>query len=75
MEHPVGTLSFSEALEELKFGRKVQRDGWNGKNVWIVLNFNSIPVEPYIYMNTTKNNWVVWTASQTDILTEDWSIV
>jgi hypothetical protein len=30
-------MTFGEALEHLKAGRKVQRDGWNGKDMWLVL--------------------------------------
>ena len=29
--------SFSEALQALKDGYRVQRSGWNGKNMWIAL--------------------------------------
>lgn len=30
-------MTFGEALEALKDGRKVARSGWNGKGMWIVL--------------------------------------
>jgi hypothetical protein len=30
-------LTFEEALASLKLGRKIQRSGWNGKGMWIVL--------------------------------------
>lgn len=30
-------MNFSEALIELKAGESVARDGWNGKNMFIVL--------------------------------------
>lgn len=29
--------SFSEALESLKSGKRVQRSGWNGKGMWLEL--------------------------------------
>lgn len=29
--------SFSEALKQLKMGRKVARSGWNGKNMFLFL--------------------------------------
>ena len=29
--------SFSEALQALKDGYRVQRSGWNGKNMWVAL--------------------------------------
>lgn len=28
-------LTFGEALEQLKAGRRVFRDGWNGKGMWL----------------------------------------
>jgi hypothetical protein len=28
-------LNFGEALAALKIGHKVQRDGWNGKGMWL----------------------------------------
>ena len=31
-------LSFSRALELLKAGARLQRDGWNGKGMWIRCN-------------------------------------
>ena len=30
-------MNFGMALEELKIGNKVQRKGWNGKNMWLIL--------------------------------------
>lgn len=29
--------SFSEALEELRNGKKICREGWNGKGMWLAL--------------------------------------
>lgn len=31
------SLTFSEALERLKSGKKVQRSGWNGKGMFLFL--------------------------------------
>ena len=83
-------MNFGEALEVLKQGKKVQRDGWNGKNQYIELATN------ISYMN--NNNEIInvnhdtmgnkaiafvgtsgvqlgWLASQADMLSEDWKIV
>lgn len=30
-------MNFGQAIEELKNGKKVAREGWNGKDMWIVL--------------------------------------
>lgn len=34
--------SFSEALQALKDGYRVQRNGWNGKNMWIALGSGNV---------------------------------
>ena len=39
-------LNFSEALLELKKGKKIARSGWNGKGMWIVL-MPSLYLPPY----------------------------
>ena len=68
-------MNFGEALHELRCGRKVAREGWNGKGMWLNLQTpdeNSKMSLPYIYMKTACDNKVPWLASQTDILAEDW---
>ena len=30
-------MNFGEALDLLKQGKKLSRDGWNGKGMWIIL--------------------------------------
>lgn len=35
------TLTFGEAIEELKKGKRICRSGWNGKNMYIYLNKGS----------------------------------
>ena len=34
---PNVNMSFGQAIEELKAGRKVWRSGWNGKGMWLIL--------------------------------------
>ena len=76
-------MDFGKALEELKAGKRVARQGWNGKGMWINLCIpdGKYTLEctgetydrlPYIYMKTSDNKLVPWLASQTDILAEDW---
>lgn len=39
-------MDFSDALRELKAGKKVSRAGWNGKNMWIYrVPANSYPAQ------------------------------
>jgi hypothetical protein len=71
-------MDFGKALEALKDGKKVAREGWNGKGMWINLQVpdaHSKMTLPYIYMKTACDNQVPWLASQTDILATDWVLV
>lgn len=74
-------MNFGDALNALKLGNKVARDGWNGKGMWIELiadenqMFKDRPLHPYLMMATAQQDYVPWVASQSDILAEDWFIV
>lgn len=73
----MGSFDFSQVLYELKEGRRVYREGWNGKGMWIHLqrpDIHSKMTLPYIYMHTVQGDLVPWLASQTDILAEDWHV-
>lgn len=68
-------MDFGEAIKNLKEGKRVYRDGWNGKGMWLELQVpdeHSKMTLPYIYMKTVTGDLVPWIASQTDILSEDW---
>jgi len=39
-------MDFGEALALLKAGKKVARDGWNGKGQWVVL-MSGLELPPY----------------------------
>ena len=77
-------MNFSDALHELKNGKKIQRDGWNGKGLWVELqnpDIHSKMTLAYLFLNypndskTTPSARVPWLPSQTDLLSEDWLIV
>lgn len=71
-------MNFGMALDALKRGSMVQREGWNGKGMWLNLqrpDENSKMTEPYIYMKTAQDGQIPWMASQADMLAEDWQIV
>ena len=46
-------MDFGRALEALKAGKKVARDGWNGQNMWAVLQ-NGYPNGIGINKNTAE---------------------
>ena len=71
-------MNFGQAIEALKEGKKVAREGWNGKNMHLELqrpDERSKMTLPYIFMFTAQGGNVPWLASQTDMLAEDWTIV
>lgn len=70
-------MGFGRALNLLKEGLPLQRNGWNGKDMYICLqrpDGGSKMTLPYIYMRTAQGDLVPWLASQTDILAEDWRL-
>lgn len=80
-------MNFGQAIEELKKGSKVARNGWNGKGIFLELQVpdeHSKMTHPYIYIDSTElqtnnkdapKNRVPWLASQTDMLSEDWKVL
>lgn len=84
-------LSFGLAIEAMKMGRAVAREGWNGKEMFlyyvpaneyavtteIARSYfgDTVPYGAYIALKTMQGNVVPWLVSQTDMLTDDWYIV
>lgn len=81
-------MSFGEALEAVKNGKKIARKGWNGKGQYVFL-IEGMELTEFIVKNKlddfatgvlaikTSNDitQVGWLASQTDMLASDWYIV
>ncbi len=84
-------MSFGLAVEALRKGLKVTREGWNGKGMFLYyVPANSyaaqtevakaafgdtVPYESYIAMKTVQNTVVPWLASQSGVLAVDWQLV
>ena len=81
-------MDFGLALKYLKYGKRVAREGWNGKKMHLqLINSDSysikvpikdgelIPLLPWIGMKTADDKFVPWLASQTDVLAEDWLVI
>ena len=83
-------MDFGEAIKLLKEGKKLQREGWNGKSQYIELATNiSYVNSKYETINAeheaignkaiafvgTSGIQLGWLASQADMLAEDWKIV
>lgn len=80
-------MNFGEALERVKSGKKIQREGWNGKNQFVELGSHVSYVRPngeavnanheamgnqVLVFYGTSGVQVGWLASQADMLAEDW---
>ena len=69
-------MTFGEAIELLKQGKRVQRRGWNGKGMFLWLctdQFCDMGNKPFIVMRTAQGEEQPgWLASQPDMLEEDW---
>ena len=83
-------MTFGLAIEAMKKGKKVARQGWNGKNQYIELatNISYVNAENKVINcdhNAIGNKAIAfvgtsgvqmgWLASQADMLAEDWLIV
>ena len=92
-------MTFGEAIEALKSGKRVAREGWNGKGMFLVLvhgsrvsandmrngtvrayyrnrGYDYVDITPHIDMKAADGSMVIgWTASQSDMLSEDWYVV
>lgn len=83
-------MDFGKAIQELKNGKKVAREGWNGKNQYIELATNisyqnsqnqiinaehdAIGNKAIAFVGTSGVQ-LGWLASQSDMLAEDWKII
>lgn len=72
-------LNFGQALAELKTGKCITREGWNGPH-YLGLQLpdeHSANKQAYIYIvpMADLSNRIPWTASQADILSDDWAVL
>jgi hypothetical protein len=82
---------FGWAIKQIKEGKKVARNGWNGKGMFIFLvhpidfeyNGNFCPhidmteetLDSVGFMTADSKVLIGWLASQSDMLSEDWELV
>jgi hypothetical protein len=84
-------LTFGQAIEFAKQGKKVARQGWNGSGMFAyIVPANSypaqteaarkefgemVPYRTYWALKTAQNDVATWAPSGSDSLAEDWMIV
>lgn len=83
-------MNFGKAIQLLKDGKKLQREGWNGKNQYIELatnisyvnsnneainvNHEAIGNKAIAFVGTSGVQ-LGWLASQSDMLADDWKVM
>jgi hypothetical protein len=77
---PGPMFNASNAIQLLKDGGKVAREGWNGKGMYLYLAPSYLAdgnmlMQQFIVMKTSDNSLVPWVASQSDLLAEDWHLL
>lgn len=81
-------MTLGDAIEHIKNGGKAKREGWNGKEQYIILGTNityrimNNSVESKIYHKDISDQAIIfvgtlgsqceWLASQADMLATDW---
>ena len=80
-------MDFGQAIKDVKAGKRIQREGWNGKNQYVELatcisykntkgeivnaNHDAIGNNALAFVGTSGVQ-LGWLASQADMLAEDW---
>jgi hypothetical protein len=84
-------MNFGQAVEYLKSGSKVAREGWNGKGMFVYyVPANNYPAQtdvaketfgdmvsynPYLAIKTVSGSVSTWVPSINDCLAEDWELL
>ena len=83
-------MTFGEAIDHVKEGRRIARDGWNGKVQYVelatqisymnargeIVNANHVNIgNKALAFVGTSGVQLGWLASQADMLADDWYIV
>lgn len=76
-------LNFSDALELLKQGKKLQRKGWNGKDMYVVKvdthkmhdEEREYDMEDYLVIIKSESIINPWSVTNSDLLAEDWVLL
>lgn len=81
-------MDFAQAIKAMREGKKVQREGWNGKGMFLfqisenTWNFETdiggvddLETDSFICMKTAVDTLIPWLASQADMQAKDWCFV
>ena len=72
-------LNFGQALELLKSGKLLSREGWNGKGMYVFLSTKTVVgdnlINPHFTVKNVNGSYSTWVPSVNDCLAEDWQEV
>ena len=68
-------MDFSEALKLLKQGATIRRESWSGnKRIFLMTACVDLAIVSHIGIVTKNNTCGVYTATNCDILADDWQV-
>jgi hypothetical protein len=65
---PTDNLKFGLAIEALKRGRKVARQGWNGKNMWLALSKGNKALSANNFWNPHNKDFAIENGGTAEVL-------
>ena len=65
-------MDFSEALKLLKQGAVMRRASWSGNKRIVLVRYKTKTLLPFIQIKTKDGKLGVYTATNCDILADDW---
>ncbi|MFD1472285.1 DUF2829 domain-containing protein [Companilactobacillus mishanensis] len=72
-------MTFEKILPHIKNGEKVVRTGWEGTELFIILQqeskFEGDVLNPYFLIKTEDEAYSMWSPTDCDILADDWELV
>ena len=68
---PSSGLTFGDALQALKAGKRVARAGWNGKGMFVYY----VRAAAYLALKGVDERVSPWVPSINDVLAEDWVVL
>lgn len=67
-------MTFGDALEWMKAGQKMTREGWVCRDV-IYAKYTREGIRPYLVTQSLKCEPIPYTATDADIFADDWEVV
>ena len=67
-------MDFSDALKLMKQGATIRRASWSGTKRIVLMSDTMYKILPYIRIITKDGLYGVYTATNCDILADDWEV-